>query len=68
MIMAKADFVVSAWLVAVIVMVCCDVIDAGAVYKPSEVTEPTPAGTIVHVTPTLFVFVTVAVSCWVCPP
>ena len=62
---AEADFVGSAWLVAVTVTVCCDVMLAGAVYKPVALTLPTPLGLIDQVTVELVVLVTVAVNCCV---
>ena len=65
---AKADLLVSAWLVAVTVTVCCAEIVAGAVYSPDALTVPTPAGLIVQVTAVLLVFVTVAVNCALWPP
>jgi hypothetical protein len=65
--LAEADWVVFAWLVAVIVTVCCVVIVAGAVYRPDELIVPIFVGLIVQVTAVLYEFVTVAVNCCVCP-
>jgi hypothetical protein len=62
-IVAEADCVASAWLVAIIVTDCCAAALGGAVYSPEELIEPTPAGLIVHVTSVLFVLFTLAVNC-----
>ena len=62
---AVADFVVSTTLVAVMVMVCVEVIVAGAVYKPVLLKVPTE-GLMLQVTAVLLVPVTVAVNCC-CP-
>ena len=64
---ADAETVGSAWLVAVTVTVCCEVMLDGAVYKPEELMVPT-AGLTDQVTAVLLAFDTVAVNCWVCPP
>jgi hypothetical protein len=61
-IVAEADLVESAWLVAVTVTVCCVVIVAGAVYTPLALIVPTPSGLIVHVTAWFVLFATVAVK------
>jgi hypothetical protein len=51
---AMADFVVSAWLVAVIVTVCCVETVAGAVYRPALLIVPAPvAGEMLQVTAVL---------------
>jgi hypothetical protein len=57
---------VFAWLVAVIVTVCCDVIGVGAVYTPPEVIDPAPLGLTDQFTAVLLVLMTVAanVSVW----
>jgi hypothetical protein len=62
---AEAEADVFAWLVAVTVTVCCDAIDAGAVYKPDALIVPTE-GLNVQVTAWFEVFATVAVN--VCVP
>src|ERR1700761_1284275 len=62
---ADADFVVSAWLVAVIVTVCCVATVAGALYSPAVEIAPVPAGLIDQLTAVLLVFVTVAENCCV---
>ena len=59
---AVADFVVSATLVAVIVMVWVDLMVAGAVYCPLAESMPTE-GFMLQVTAVLLVPVTVAVYC-----
>jgi hypothetical protein len=64
---AEADWVVSAWLVAVIVTDSCVEIVAGAEYRPDELIVPVPAGLIVQVTAVLLVLFTIAVNCRVCP-
>jgi hypothetical protein len=61
----EADFVVSAWLVAVTITVCWLVILAGAVYRPEELIVPTPPGEIVQVTAVLPLFTTLAENCCV---
>ena len=63
---AEADFVVSAWLVAVTVAVCSLAIVEGAEYKPLALTVPAPL--TVHVTAVLLVLVTVAANCCVWLP
>ena len=60
---AVADLVESAWLVAVMVTVCCDVMLAGAVYSPDELTVPMPAGLIAQLTAVLLAFATVTENC-----
>lgn len=60
---AEADLLLSAALVAVIVTACCVAILDGAVYKPPELSVPTPAGVAVHVTVALVEPVTVALNC-----
>jgi len=55
-------FVVSAWLVAVTVTVCCAVMLDGAVYRPAGVIVPVPVAD--HVTAAL-VPVTAAENCCV---
>ena len=60
-IVADADLVVSATLVAVTVTVWAEAIEAGAVYVP-EANDPTP-GFKDQFTPVLLVPVTVAVNC-----
>src|SRR5271157_145682 len=67
-IVAEADLVGSAWLVAVIVTVCCKPTAAGAVYNPAALIVPTPAGMAVQVTAVLLVLATLAVNCCVWPP
>jgi hypothetical protein len=65
---AAADFVPSAWLVAVTVTVRCALTVAGAVYNPAELIVPAPVtGLKVHVTAAFAAFVTVAVNCCVPP-
>ena len=64
-IVAVADFVPSATLVAVIMTLCPALIVAGAVYRPVLESAPT-AGLSDQVTLVLLVPVTVAVNCWVC--
>jgi len=59
-----ADFVGSAWLVAVMVTVCATLIEAGAVYVPFD-SLPTE-GFIDQVTAVFVLPVTVAVNCCVC--
>jgi hypothetical protein len=62
MIIAEADLVMSAMLVAVIVTDCWVVVEEGAVYKPAA--ETVPIGDFTdHVTAVLLVPVTVAVNC-----
>src|SRR5215471_18256357 len=61
-IVALADLVGSAALVAVTITACCDPIDAGAVYRPAALTVPT-LGAIDHVTALLLLPVTVALNC-----
>ena len=61
---ADAFLVVSLTLVAITVTVWTDAIEAGAVYNPAPLTEPTE-GLIDHVTAVLPRPVTVAVNCWV---
>ena len=62
---ATANLVVSAILVAVIVKVSDEAIEAGAVYKPVAVMEPLLVGVIVQVTSVRALPVTVAVNCCV---
>ncbi len=62
-IVADPDLVVSAWLVAETVTVCCVVMLDGAVYSPEEFTEPTPAGLIDHETAVSAFPLTVAENC-----
>jgi hypothetical protein len=63
---AVADFVMSAWLVAVTFAVRVAPIVAGAVYKPVAPMLPAPAaGLKVHVTAELPVLATLAVNCCV---
>ena len=57
-------FVVSAALVALMVTVCVDVIEEGAVYRPVEDMLPA-AGLIDQVTAVLVVSVTAALNCFV---
>src|SRR6266849_4688219 len=69
---AVADFVASAWLVAVIASVAGDGKSRGAVYRPLGVMVPTtafPAATpfTLQLTPLLFAFVTVAANVAVIP-
>jgi hypothetical protein len=68
-IVAEADSVVSAWLVAVMVTVCGVEMLAGAVYRPDALIVPVPAGLIVQVTAVFPVFRTLAVNCcvWLAP-
>jgi hypothetical protein len=66
-IVAVADLVESAWLVAVRFMVCNAVILEGAVYTPDESTLPIPAGLIDQLTRLLLEFATFAVNCSVIP-
>lgn len=61
---AVADFVGSATLVAVMVTVCGELIEAGAVYRP--LTSVPTAGFIDQVTAVFVLPVTVAVNCEVC--
>ena len=61
-----AFFVVSLTLVAITATVCTLAMDAGAVYKPVLLTDPTD-GLMDHVTAVLPSPVTVAVNCCVCP-
>ena len=61
---AVADFVGSATLVAVMVTVCEELIEAGAVYRP--LTSVPTAGFIDQVTAVFVLPVTVAVNCEVC--
>jgi hypothetical protein len=67
-IIADTDFVGSAWLVAVMVTVCCAEIVAGAVYRSDALSVPVPAGLIVQVTAVLLLFATRAVNCCFWPP
>src|SRR5271170_4046345 len=60
-----ACLVGSPTLVAITLTVCPLAIDAGAVYKPDELTEPT-LGLIDHVTEVLPIPVTVGVNCCDC--
>jgi hypothetical protein len=62
---AEADLPGSAALVAVTVTVCCEVIEAGAVYNPPLEILPV-AGLSDQETTVLLLPVTVAVNCWVC--
>jgi hypothetical protein len=64
---AAADFVVSAWLVAVTLTVCCFMMLAGAVYRPEALIEPVPEGLIVQLTAVFEVFATLAANCCVWP-
>ena len=66
--MAVADWVGSAWLVAVMLIVSCAVTVAGAVYRPAVLTSPAPAGLTVHVTAVLVVLARLAVISCVWPP
>ena len=59
------DFAMSATLVAVTVTICCELIVAGAVYRPVLDMVPTPAGLIDQVTAVLLDPETVAVNCCV---
>ncbi len=61
--LALADLVASAALVAVTVTVCADTIVAGAVYSPAAVTLPTPLGEMLQLSCGLLDPVTVAVNC-----
>jgi hypothetical protein len=62
---AVAVFVVSATLVAVMVTVCEDVIELGAVYNPEG--EIVPTGELSDQVTAVFVVPdTEAVNCWVC--
>ena len=63
MTVAVAERVVSPWLVAVMVIVCCTAIVSGAEYKPASLIVPIPAGMIVQITAVLLVLVTLAVNC-----
>lgn len=67
-IVAVANLVVSAWLVAVTVTVCCVVMLAGAVYRPVALIVPGAFEGIDQITPVLLEFVTGAENCWPCPP
>jgi hypothetical protein len=62
----EADFVVSAWLVAVRITVC-GLPEVGAVYSPVESTIPIPTGLIVQVTAVLLLLDTLAKNCCVWP-
>ena len=64
MIVAVADLVVSATLVAATVTVCCELMLDGAVYSPADEIVPT-LGLIDQVTAVLLVPVIVAVNCCV---
>lgn len=66
--MVAADRLGSAWLVAVIVTVCCVAILAGAVYRPAALSVPAPIGLIDQVTPGVQPPITEAENCCVCPP
>ena len=63
---AEEEIAVFAWLVAVTITVCCELIVEGAVYNPDALIVPTPLGLSDHVTAVLVVFVTVAANCVVC--
>ena len=65
---AVDDFVASATLVAVTLIICAKLTDAGAVNRPDALTEPTPAGAAVQVTAVFVVLITFAVNCRVWPP
>jgi hypothetical protein len=67
-IVAEADFVVFATLVAVTVAVVWLLMLAGAVYRPVELTVPVPAGLMLQITAVFPVLVTVAVNCCAWPP
>jgi hypothetical protein len=58
----------TAWLIAVMVTVCCEVLPIGAEYSPEELMLPTPSGAMDQVTRVLGLFVTWAKNCSVCPP
>jgi hypothetical protein len=60
---AEANFVGSAWLVAVTVTFWAAEMAPGAVYNPAALIEPAPAGLIDHVTAVLLTLVTVAENC-----
>lgn len=62
---AAAEFEESAALTAVIVTVCCAVIEAGAVYSPALVIVPT-SGETDQLTVVFVVPATEAVNCWDC--
>jgi hypothetical protein len=62
---ADADLVGSVTLIAVMVTVCCVVIDDGAIYPPFWSSDPRPAGLIVQVTAGLVLLFTVAENCCV---
>ncbi len=69
---AAADFVVSAWLVAVTWMVVGEGRSAGAVYNPAEeivpIAAPPPTAPFtLHVTLVFVALITVAVNVWVFP-
>jgi hypothetical protein len=63
---AEAETVGSAWLVAVTVTLCCDVMLDGAVYNPEGLIKPELDGLMDQVTAVLLVFKTVAENCCVC--
>ncbi len=65
--LADADLVGSAWLVAVTVTVCGAAMVSGAVYNPEALIAPTPLGLNHQVTAVLLVLATVAVNCWGLP-
>ena len=64
---ADAVLVASAWLMAVMVMVCGSEIAAGAVYRPAALMLPTPVGFKDHVTPVFTALPTEARNCCVWP-
>jgi hypothetical protein len=64
---AEADAVEEAWLVALIVTVCCDAMLAGALYKPELLMVPLP-DVIDQFTAVLLVLETLAENCCVWPP
>ena len=67
LIVADADWLASAWLVAVIVTVCCEFVVVGAVYRPAASIVPTPLGLIVQLAAVSLVLFTTEVNCCVCP-
>ncbi len=66
-IVADADFVESATLVAVTVIVCWVGIAGGVVYRPFALTLPAPAGVTLQVTEVFEEPETVALNCCVWP-
>jgi hypothetical protein len=62
---AEAEIDVFAWLLAVIVTVCCAATLDGEVYRPEELIVPVLAGLIDQFTAVLLVLVTLAENCCV---